>query len=78
LNNLRMRLEEADAPGTGMQAHALKGAAATVSAKSLAAVAQAMEQAGKAGQLPRCVKLLPRAVEEFEQFKNALELAGWV
>jgi hypothetical protein len=37
-----------------------------------------MEQAGKAGQLPRCVKLLPRAVEEFEQFKNALELAGWV
>jgi PAS domain S-box-containing protein len=78
LNNLRMRLEEADAPGTGMQAHALKGAAATVSAKSLAAVAQAMERAGKAGQLPRCVKLLPRAVEEFEQFKNALELAGWV
>ena len=51
LNNLRARLDEADAPGARSQAHALKGAAATVAAEGLRAIALAMEQAGAAGQL---------------------------
>jgi len=78
LNNLRQRLDEADAPGFKMQAHALKGAAATVAAEDLRAIALAMEQSSKAAQLDRCGELLPRAVEEFERFKSALEQAGWV
>ncbi len=78
LHRLRVRLDEADAPGTRLQAHALKGAAATVAAEGLQAIAFAMEQAGTSGQLDRCVGLLPRAVEEFERYKGALELAGWV
>jgi HPt (histidine-containing phosphotransfer) domain-containing protein len=73
LNNLRARIEEADAPGARLQAHALKGAAATVAAEGLRAIALAMEQAGAAGQLDRCGELLPRAVEEFERFKSTLE-----
>ena len=78
LNNLRQRLDEADAPGARLQAHALKGAAATVAAEGLRAIALAMERAGTAGQLDRCGELLPRAVEEFERFKSTLERAGWV
>lgn len=73
LHNLRERLDEADSSGTRVQAHALKGAAATVAAESLRAVALAIEQAGTPGQLDHCGELLPRAVEEFERFKSAVE-----
>ena len=78
LNNLRARLNEADAPGSRLQAHSLQGSAATVSAMGLQAIAQAIELAGIAGKLDRCGELLPGAVEEFERFKSTLELAGWV
>jgi two-component system sensor histidine kinase/response regulator len=78
LDNLRSRLVEADAPGTRSQAHALKGAAASVSAGSLHVIALAMEQAGTAGRLDHCSELLPRAVEAFDRFKRTLERAEWV
>ena len=78
LENLGARLDRADAPGARLQAHTLRGAAATVSAESLHAIALAMERAGAAGELQRCGELLPRAVEEFERFKSTLERAGWV
>jgi PAS domain S-box-containing protein len=78
LHDLRARIDEADAPGARLQAHALKGAAATVAAEGLRAIALAMERAGAAGQLERCGELLPRAAQEFERFKSALERAGWV
>ncbi len=78
LNNLRRRIEAADAPGTRAQAHALNGAAATVAAESLHMIARAMERAGTTGQMERCGELLPRAVEEFERLKSTLESAGWV
>ena len=71
---MRTRLNEKDAIGIRLQAHNLKGASATVAAEGLQAIAQAMERAGTAGQLQRCDELLPRAVEEFEHFKNTLEL----
>ena len=77
LDNLRARLEATDAPGTRLQAHTLKGAAATVGAESLQALARAIERAGTAGQLAQCRELLPRLVAEFEQFKSALARAGW-
>jgi PAS domain S-box-containing protein len=76
LNNLRRRLEEADAPGVRMQAHALKGAAAAVSAEDLRAIALAMEHSSKADQLDHCRELLPQAVEEFKRFKSALDATG--
>ncbi len=78
LNNLRQRLKDADAAGVRMQAHALKGAAATVSAEDLRVIALAIEQSGKTAQLDQCAELLPRAAEEFERFKSALETSGWV
>jgi PAS domain S-box-containing protein len=78
LNNLRRRLEEADAPGATRQAHTLKGAAATVEAVGLRGVALEMESAGAAGQLARCGELLPRAEREFHRFKRVLQRAEWV
>jgi HPt (histidine-containing phosphotransfer) domain-containing protein len=78
LDNLRRRLDEADAPGARLQAHALKGAAATVAAEGLHAMALAIERAGAGGRLDQCGELLPRAVEEFERLKSALERAAWV
>jgi PAS domain S-box-containing protein len=77
LNHLRKRLDEGDGPGAAMQAHALRGAAAAVSAGSLRALAQAMERAGTAGDLDRFGELLPRAAGEFERLKSALRHAGW-
>ncbi len=78
LNELRRRLVEADTTGARSQAHQIRGAAATVAAEGLRAIAMAIEEEGNAGQLDRCRELLPRAVGEFERFRNALELAGWV
>jgi PAS domain S-box-containing protein len=78
LNSLRRRIEEADAPGAWSGAHALNGAAATVAAGGLRAIALAMEQAGIAGRLDRCGELLPQAVEEFERFRGTLETTGWL
>jgi two-component system, sensor histidine kinase and response regulator len=77
LNNLKKRLDSADGPGTAMQAHALKGAAAAVSAGELRALAQAIERAGKTGNLDDCGDLLRSAAREFERLKHALRHAGW-
>jgi PAS domain S-box-containing protein len=78
LNGLRESLDRADAPGVQSQAHRLRGAAASVSAERLNAMALALENAGKAGQLDRCGELLPRAIEESEHLKSTLVQEGWV
>jgi len=72
------RLDAADTAGVRFQAHALKGAAATVAAEGLQALAQAIERADDGSRLNSCGALLPRAVEEYERFKSAIEEAGWV
>ncbi|MGA2590266.1 MAG: response regulator [Bryobacteraceae bacterium] len=77
LLTLQKRLEEGDAGGVRLQAHTLKGAAATVSAPALRAAALEMEQAGIHGQLPRAARLLPRMQEQLDQFKTTLAQTGW-
>ena len=78
LNSLRARLDEEDTPGTRSLAHSLKGAAATVAAEGLYAIAMALEQAGTDGRLDRCGELLPRAIDEFDRFRNTVQRNGWV
>jgi CheY-like chemotaxis protein/HPt (histidine-containing phosphotransfer) domain-containing protein len=78
LNNLRKHCGEANALGVQSQAHAMRGAAATVAAEALHGVARALERAGTAGHVDRCGELAPRAAEEFDRFRNALERGGWV
>ena len=77
LTALRTRLMEADAVGARLQAHQLKGAAATVAAGGLSAIALAIERECAAGQLNRCFGLLPRAAGELERFKKTLAQTGW-
>jgi PAS domain S-box-containing protein len=78
LDGLRQRIAAADGAGARGVAHTLKGAAATVAAETLHALAGAIELAGAAGQVERCATLMPRAVEEFERFRSAAESSGWI
>jgi HPt (histidine-containing phosphotransfer) domain-containing protein len=78
LDGLRERIAAGDGPGARSLAHTLKGAAATVAAESLQALAAAMEDAGAAGEVERCLQLLPRTAQEFERFRDAIKKAGWV
>jgi len=78
LNQLRKRFDQADRTGARLQAHTLKGSAASVSAVGLRAIGEEMERAAAAGQWEHFGKLLPRAVEEFERLKDTLEKAGWL
>jgi HPt (histidine-containing phosphotransfer) domain-containing protein len=78
LKHLEKHCAEADQPGARLQAHTIKGSAATVSANRLSAVARDMELAAVAGKLDRLGELLPRVAEEFERLKTTLERAGWV
>jgi HPt (histidine-containing phosphotransfer) domain-containing protein len=77
LCRLRERLQEGDAPGARLQAHALKGAAATISAGALCAVAREAEQAAKAGELLRVGALMPRLSEQLERLNATLKQSGW-
>ena len=78
LIKLQGYLKHADRPGVILQAHSLGGAAATVSAGSLRAVARAMERAGNGAQLEEFGELVPRAAAEFERLKEALLCIGWL
>jgi HPt (histidine-containing phosphotransfer) domain-containing protein len=78
LRQLRARLDGEDVSGVRLQAHTLRGAAATVSAETLSQIAMAMETAAAAGLLEDCRGLLPHAIEEFERFKTTVQLDGWV
>jgi CheY-like chemotaxis protein len=73
---LQKKCAESDGKGVASQAHALRGACANVSAGGLCALAAAMEEAGKAGDLNHLGELLPRAADEFGRLRNALENAG--
>jgi PAS domain S-box-containing protein len=78
LGELRVRLDDEDLTRTRLQAHTLKGSSSTVGAEALQAVALAMEKAATVGELNLCRDLLPRAIEEFQRFRIALEHDGWV
>jgi len=78
LKNLHGLLSRGDAPAVRLHAHALKGAAATVGAEGLRSITSAIEEAGKAGNLNRCIELLPCAAKEFERFKTIVDRTGWL
>ena len=78
LRNLEARVHEADIDGVRLQAHTLKGAAATVAAEDLQAIGLALERAAKSGDLNLCGDLLPRAAEEFERFGRTMLRDGWI
>ena len=76
---LKERVASGDASGAGEQAHAIKGAAASVGGEALRAVAFEMEKAGRKGDMEMLKAVLPRLEKGFEQAqtsrKKALSLA---
>ena len=60
-----------------MQAHSLKGAAATLSAEAMRALCFEMQEAAASKELSRALALLPRLEEQFELLKAALKQSGW-
>jgi HPt (histidine-containing phosphotransfer) domain-containing protein len=78
LTQLCARIDEADASGARLQAHALKGAAATVGAETLQAIVAEIEAEAAKSRLERGPDLLIRAVDEFDRFKRSVEEEGWV
>ena len=71
-------LEEGDAQGARLQGHAMKGAAATVSARSLCDLGRDAETAAAAGELPRALALVPAMKEQFDRLQRTLLQLGWV
>ena len=75
---LKSKLDAGDARGARMQAHSLKGAAATVSAEALCALCSEAQDAAAAGELTRVRALLPRMEEQLNLLKATLSQAGWI
>jgi PAS domain S-box-containing protein len=78
LKHLRELLGASDALGLRLEAHSLKGAAATVAGEALRLAALAIETAASAGQLDYCRELLGSITSEFVRFKAMVEQDGWV
>jgi two-component system sensor histidine kinase/response regulator len=76
LDSLKNKLEHGDAPGARVQAHALKGAAATISAEALREVCLEAQNAAASMELSRALALLPRLQQQFELLKAALHQSG--
>jgi CheY-like chemotaxis protein/HPt (histidine-containing phosphotransfer) domain-containing protein len=78
LQILRHKLAKGDAAGVRLQAHTLKGAAATISGNALRKICSEAQEAAAAGELGRVSELLPRIEEQFELLHAELIEAGWV
>jgi CheY-like chemotaxis protein/HPt (histidine-containing phosphotransfer) domain-containing protein len=67
-------LTAGEARNAGRQAHSIKGAAANMGGEALRAVANEMEKAGKADNLPAVAAMLPKLEREYDRLRQALEV----
>jgi signal transduction histidine kinase/CheY-like chemotaxis protein len=74
---LAQRLREHDGADLKRLAHAIKGAAATVSAEALRGAALETENAAKAGDWETAAWVAPRLSVEFDRFREAVRDSGW-
>ena len=77
LCELKSKLEAKDAEGVRRQAHALKGAAATVSAGVLVELSLKAEHAASVGDLSSVQSVLPCMEEQLGLLNATLKLSGW-
>ncbi len=61
----------------GHTAHSIKGSAANIGAEKLCETVFEMEQAGKNGNIPRLLELLPQLKLEYAELENALKSNGY-
>jgi HPt (histidine-containing phosphotransfer) domain-containing protein len=67
-----------DGQAVARQAHALRGSLSILGARRAAELAQALETAGRAGDLPQVGTLSAGFVEETEKVLRALSDPGWL
>ncbi|MHB0874786.1 MAG: response regulator [Anaerolineae bacterium] len=72
IEKLSVAVEAGDSALTEQQAHSIKGASATVSANALRAVALAIENAGRAGDVSTPRVSLPQLLAEFERLRQVM------
>jgi CheY-like chemotaxis protein len=77
LRKLSQLIEQGDVGAVSMQAHTLKGAAATVSAPGLQKLALQIQQAATDGEMSRAAELLASMEQEFGRLKATLSQSGW-
>jgi HPt (histidine-containing phosphotransfer) domain-containing protein len=77
IRRLRALVDASDASGVRFQAHTLQGAAATVGAEALRAVAAATETAAAKGALDSCRDVADRALAELDRLKEVLRKEAW-
>ena len=72
LIKLRQHLTETALLSIEHEAHAIKGAAATVSGRAMNAAALELETAARAGDLPTCAARIPKLEASFHRLREAL------
>jgi PAS domain S-box-containing protein len=77
LADLESKLKQKDKRGARMQAHSLKGAAATVSAEALRARCVEVQEAAASNELSLAITLLPGLKHEFDLLQAHLKQTGW-
>jgi HPt (histidine-containing phosphotransfer) domain-containing protein len=73
VEKLRNAIASGDAAATGAAAHALKGASATIGAKSFAAIALELEHAGKKNDLANAPEAMARLDADFAQLMTLVK-----
>ena len=77
IKTLESTLERGDAEGFMHEAHAIKGAAANLSAERIAAIARGLEEIGKEGDLTKGKDLLADLIDEAGRFESFVKESRW-
>ena len=67
IESLRERITKGDSVGAGKQAHAIKGAAASIGGEALREIAFEMEKAGRAKDMEELTAMMPELERRFEE-----------
>ncbi|MBN1905762.1 MAG: response regulator [Deltaproteobacteria bacterium] len=73
IRKLKRLIDRGETEEAGLQAHRIKGAAASMEGTSLRGIAYEMEKAGKAGELDRLISLFPEIKKQFVLLKKIME-----
>jgi HPt (histidine-containing phosphotransfer) domain-containing protein len=77
MKRLKAAQQSGEWAALGQDAHQLKGAAASLGAKAIAAAALQLEQIGKSGQPEGCGQALDRLGRAVEDFRIQLDRIDW-
>ena len=73
---LREQIAKGDAVGAGEEAHAIKGAVASIGGDAMREIAFEMEKAGRAKDLERLKTMMPELERGFDELRVAMSAKG--